>query len=265
MKTSHILRRTALALLPAALLLSACGKKDTPAPTPVPDTGRINNYHMAASANVDLKFLFDEAEKANLSYGGNSGYQSVNAGSRVLKVNVATSGTTATTQTVTVAKDKSYSYFAYANSGSSVAGLFVTDDLTAPGTAAGVQQAKIRLVHLAQGAAEPLKISSSSIGGLVDVPGIIVRFAGSALAPTDPATVTVGFSNFVDVPPGTYNLAITSGSPSISVASVGDGSGSGTGTKMYEAGKIYTIVYRGINNALLVPALQPKAVLIQNN
>lgn len=257
MKTSFTFRRVIQAVLPATLLLAACGKSDTPAPTPV-ETGKINAFHEAASANVGLKFLFDDADKGTLTYGQVLNYQTVNAGSRVVKVNVASSGTTAATQTVTVEKDKNYSYFAYANSASSVAGLFLTDDLTAP--AAG--SAKIRLVHLGLGAVStPFKISSTSVAGLVDVSGINVLFAGASPA----AGASVGSSDFVTIPASTYNLAITTGSPSVLVASVGDGSGSGTGTKAYESGKIYTIIYRGINNPLLDPSLQTKAVVVQNN
>ena len=139
MKLPFFFRRAAQVVLPATLLLAACSKKDTPAPTPVPDTGRINAYHEAASANVSLKFLVDDAEKATFTYGQVSGYQSVNTGSRLLKINVASSGTAATSQTVTVEKDKSYSYFAYANAASRVGGLFVTDDLAAPTSSANAK------------------------------------------------------------------------------------------------------------------------------
>jgi hypothetical protein len=258
METPFILRRALQAMLPAVLLLASCGKDDDPAVPPVADAGKINAYHQAASANVGVKVLFDDAEKATLTYGQSSNYQSVNTGSRTIKINVASSGTTAATQTVTVEKDKNYSYFAYANTASTVAGLFLTDDLTAPTSG----NAKIRLVHLAQGSVStPLKISSTSVAGLVDVSGVNVLFAGAA--PT--AGASVGASEFVSIPAGSYNLSVTTGTPSISVAAVGDGTGAGTGTKNYESGKVYTIIYRGINNPLLDPTLQPKAIVVQNN
>jgi hypothetical protein len=50
----------------------------------------------------------------------------------------------------------------------------------------------------------------------------------------------------------------------VPVATVGDGTGTGTGTKNYEAGRIYTVVVRGIANSL-DPNLQTKATLIQHN
>jgi hypothetical protein len=75
-------------------------------------------------------------------------------------------------------------------------------------------------------------------------------------------------SPFVEILPGSYNIAVTSGSGSSSttVTNVGDGNSSGSvGNKTYEAGKIYTVLVRGVNNPLLDPSLQPKVVIIQNN
>ena len=133
MKVSFFFRRAAQVLLPATLLLAACGKKDTPAPTPVVDTGKVAIINGAANVNVAVKVLVDEAEKASLNYGQMSSYQAITAGSRVFKVNGGT--TTLATQTLTIDKDKNYSYFIY-NTGSSNAstGLLVADDLTVPAT-----------------------------------------------------------------------------------------------------------------------------------
>ncbi len=249
MEITFILRRAAQALLPATLLLASCSKSDTPTPTPAVDTGKINVYHAAANASVNLKFLVDDAEKANLTYGQNAGYQTVNTGGRVIKVNVASTGSTANTQTVAVEKDKNYSLFAYASSPSAVTSLFVTDDLAIPAASAG--KARIRLVHLGLGVASPAKLSTV-VAGVADIAGTDAQFAG--------------YSSFVDIIPGQYNIAVTSGTPSVVIANVADGSGSGTGTnKTYEAGKIYTVILRGIVNPLLAADLQPKAVLIQNN
>lgn len=252
MNLSSYFRRAAMAMLPATLLLAAsCSKSDTPAPTPVADNGRISVYHMAGSANIGLKFLFDDAEKANLTYGQSSLNQSVNTGSRTIKVNVASSGANVATQAVTVEKEKSYSYFAYSTSGTQLAGLLITDDLT-PSTA----KAKIRFVNLGQGSASPLKLSTTAASA-VDIAGTETAFATS--------------SSFVEVLPGSYNVAITSGTSSNIVYNVGDGNGTSTaatGTpanRTYEAGKIYTIVYRGLTGTTVDPALQPRAVVIQNN
>jgi len=254
MKTFCIIRRAAQAVVPAAALFmfAACSKTDTPVVTPAVDQGRIKVYHEAASANVGLKFLFDDAEKANITYGQVSDYQSLNTGSRIIKVNVATSNATVATQMASVEKDKNYSFFAYSTSASQLAGLLVPDDLTAPSSG----KAKIRFVNLGQGAATPLKLSTTAASS-VDIPGTETQFAAA--------------SSFVEVLPGQYNVAVTSGAASTLVYNVGEGNGTSTaatGTaanKTYEAGKIYTVVFRGITGATVDAALLPKAVIVQNN
>ncbi|SHI71862.1 protein of unknown function [Hymenobacter daecheongensis DSM 21074] len=249
MKTlATALRRTlVLTALPAVLAFAGCGKDDDPVVTPAPEQGRVSAFHMAASANVGVKVLVDDVDKATLTYGQNSGYQGINTGAHTLKVNVASSGANALTQALTVEKDKSYSYFAYANAPTTVAGLLIPDDLTAP--SAG--KAKIRFVHLGQGSLTPLKLSTT-VASVADIANTETQFANA--------------SSFVEILPGSYNIAVTSGPASVVVTNVGDGSGSGTvANKTYESGKIYTVVLRGITGALVDPALQPKAVLIQNN
>ena len=253
METSFIFRRALQAILPVTLLLSACGKKeDVPAPTPVPDQGKINMFHSAASANLGLKFLVNEAEVANLTYGQNSGYKNVNVGNSTIRVNVASSGSAVGTQAVAVEKNKNYSLFAYSSSATQLTPLLVTDDLTAPSSG----KVKIRFVNLAQGAATPLKLSTTAASA-VDIAGTETAF-GMA-------------SGFVEVLPGSYNVAVTSGATSTIVYNVGEGNGtstSATGTaanKNFEANKIYTVVYRGITGQTVADELKPRATIFQNN
>lgn len=245
-----IFRSSLRVLLPAALLLASCSKKDEPTPPAAPDQGRVNFYHAAASANVGVKFLADVSEKANLTYGQSSGYQSVAVGARVLSVNVASTGTVVPTLTaaLTVEKDKNYSYFAYANTLTTQAALVTPDDLTVvPG------KAKIRLVNLGQGSANPVKLSTT-VAGVADIANTEVQF---------------GFaSQFVEILPGAYNVAVTTGTPSTTITNgnVGDGSGVGTAAnKTYEAGKIYTVILRGITGTTVDASLAPKVVIVQNN
>jgi hypothetical protein len=239
------------ALLPAAVLLASCGKKDEPAPAPAPDQGRINALHMAGSANLGIKVLFDDADKGTLTFGQNSGYQGVNTGSRTVKINNGTTGANLLTKTFTVEKDKYYSYFVYGNTNASVADLLVTDDLSAPSSG----KAKIRLVNLGQGATTPLQLATTA-GAYAPIVGTETQFANA--------------SGFVEIIPGSYNVAVTSGTgtsiATVDKGNVGDGSGNNTvANKNYEAGKIYTVIYRGVSGSLIDPSLTPKAVIIQNN
>lgn len=223
--------------------------------------GRVAIFNGAANVNVAPKVLIDEVEKASAAYGANpwyQGYQSVLAGSRTFKVTGGT--TTLLTQPLTIEKDKSYSYFIY-NPGISnaTAGLLVLDSLTAPATTPAPGKAKIRLVHIAQGLgttmgqgmALPINLSEAQTVGYAD------RIANVAFGSA---------SNFLKINAGTFNLSITTGTAPNSMLqfSVGDGTGSGTGTKVFEAGKIYTIVVRGAESNL-DNALKPKAFIFSNN
>lgn len=242
--TSLLRRSVVFATLPAALAFSACSDDKA---DPTPDQGRVLISHAAASANVQVKALVDDTEVGQLTYGQSSAYLPVNVGTPTLKINNSANQTAATKQ-LTIAKDQNYSVFAYAPTASTVDVASFADDLTAPASG----QAKIRVVHLALNAPSPVKLSQQTVAGATDVPGVSVPFKEA--------------SAFASVPAGTYNLLITTGTPSVTVVAVGDGTGTGaaTATKNYEAGKIYTVVVRGIVGSI-DPALQPKAVVIQNN
>lgn len=252
MKTNFLLRRATSLLLPLGVLLAGCGKKDTPAPTPPVDMGKVLFANAAVAANTQITVFANDQQAGQLNYGQNTSYANVNAGSATLRVNNGTQ--VVTTQTLTVAKDQNYSVFAYSptNTLGSLALVSVPDNLTAPGT----NEAKIRIVHLGLNAPSPVRLAGPSV---------------SPPAPGSPLTPDVAFgtaSDFVRLAPGPLNLTITAGTPSTQLIVVGDGTGSGTGSKTYEAGKIYTVVLRGIVPAAgqtVPPAQQLQAVIIQNN
>lgn len=250
MNTSSYFRRAVLAVVPATLLLAACSKSDTPAPTPAVDQGRVLISHAAAAANTQITAFANDNQVGQLNYGQSTGYSNVNAGNATIRVN--NGATVVATQTVAVAKDQNYSVFAYSPTATigSAALLTVPDDLAVP--AAGT--AKVRIVHLGVGAPTPVRLSipSATPGG----------------NPTDltPDVAFAAYSGFVLVNAGSPNLIITSAAvPRTQVAAVGDGSGSGTGTKVFESGKIYTIVVRGIAGTAVPQAQQVQAVIIANN
>jgi hypothetical protein len=249
-------RRTILlAALPAVLAFAGCGKDD-PDPVPVVEQGSILFVNAAANTFVGIKASVDNEEKTSLTYGVNGGgttpaYQAVNTGARTVKIDNVASGATFLTQTVTVEKDKKYSYFLYSNTATATpASLLTTDDLTAP--AAG--KAKIRLVHLAMGA--PFNTGDVSLS----------QTQPSGFLPLTSSVAFGNASSFVEINSGVATLLVTTGSGTTgnTVATVGDGSGSGTGTKNFESGKIYTIVTRGTADNQF-PERLPKVFIIQNN
>ena len=261
METSFIFRRAIQALLPATLLLAACSKSDTPAPAPA-DTGSILFVNAAASTFVSIKAFINNDEKATLAYGANNGgttpsYQAVPTGTPTVKIDNAASSTSFFSQGITVTKDQKYSYFVYSISSDvnlAPAGLLVPDDLAAPSTG----KAKIRLVHLAFGFPNPaatISLSQSQPVGFL---------------PITSAVSFLGATSFVEINAGPANLLVTNGtSPTgTTVATVGDGTtgtgATGTGTKNFEAGKIYTIIMRGVAGNP-DPIRLPKAFIIQNN
>lgn len=264
MKNSFPFRFLSLATVASLFALVSCSKTDTPAPTPVPDTGSVLFVNAAASTPVGIKIFANNDEKTTLTYGLNNGgatavYQTVPAGTSTIKVdNAAAAGTNFFSQGVTVVKDQKYSYFVYSTStdaNTAPTGKLFSDDLTAPTTG----KAKIRLVNIAYGFPNPaaaISLSQSQPIGFL---------------PITSAVNASEASNFVEINPGPANLLITTGtSPTgTTVGTVGDGTGAGTGamgtgTKNYEAGKIYTIVVRGTAGNP-DPARQPKAFIIQNN
>lgn len=233
-----------LAAMPAAALaFSGCGDDDDNGP----GNGRVMAVHAAASANVRVKVLVNNSEIGQLNYGQNSSYLNAPAGAQEVKINVAASDQNAATQTVTIERDKNQSLFAYAPSttANAVALLAVSDDLTAP--AAG--KAKIRLVHLGQGAASPVNLAQASASG------VPVNVIPTVAFPTASA--------FVEITPGDYNFVVTN-STNATVTSVGNGTGTGTGIRNYAVGKIYTVLVRGVASSL-DQTLQPRATVIENN
>ncbi|TGE21877.1 DUF4397 domain-containing protein [Hymenobacter aquaticus] len=246
-------RRFLLAAVPAALIFGGCSKDDDPV-GPTPDQGRVLLVHAAPSSSAQVKFVAnDNKEVSSLAYGTQSQYTSVAAGSQSIKVNDATTGQTAVTQALAVEKDKSYSVFAYSKDPTigSIASLAVTDDLTPPSTG----KAKIRLVHLGVSVANVVNLS------------VPAPLAGNTDVVTGVAFGTP--SSFVEINPGPYNLAVSVGSglTATTEASVGDGNGNTGVTRNYEAGKIYTVVLRGIKNTTgaIAEPLRLRATLITNN
>ncbi len=249
MKMTSFFRPAALlATLPAMLAFSACNNDDD---NPAPQQGRVMITHVAAAVSGQVTAFVNDKQVGQLNYGQNSSYLGVDAGSPVFRINSGTQEVTK--KNLDIAVNQNYSVFAYspASAIGSAELISFSDDLTAP--AAG--QAKIRLIHLGTGVNSPVRLS---------VPALT---AGAA--PTD-LTTDVAFgkaSEFISVNAGSSpDLRITTtDAQRTSILTVGDGSGSGSGSKKIEAGKIYTVLVRGIATPGAPTAQKPQAVIIANN
>ena len=134
--------------------------------------------------------------------------------------------------------------------------------LTRVALAAPTSGAKVRLVYLAAGAATPVRLTipaPTTTGTDTDLTSDVAFGTASAFAQVNAGPLNLKIVNVTTGPPPTHTVVRTQ------VLAVGDGSGSGTGTKNFEAGKIYTIVVRGLAGAGVPTAQQPQAVIIQNN
>ena len=220
-----------LLALPALLAFSACGdKKDEP----VPAQSRVKFVHASYVNSLrPLKASVGAQTGPTIAYGADTPYQTVAAGSQVVKVDIAsTGGSNVYSAPQTLGQDKAYTFFAYDAAGQpagTVAGLLAEDNLTAP--AAG--KAKVRLVHVGFGLDSPLSLARVPQGG------------GALAAVTTPVAAGAA-SAFVDIDAGTgsYNLANSNN------ASIQPAFGASVLGTPFVAGGIYSIVIRGTTNTI---------------
>ncbi len=138
-------------LLATAIGLSAltpgCSKDDESPVNPQPGTARVMVIHASPDApGVDL-YVDNVRADSNLTFLENTGYVTVPAGIRNVKVNVTGTNVTVIQGPVPVAAGAVYSVFA-ADSVASITPIVLQDTLTAP--AAG--KAHVRFVHLSPNA-----------------------------------------------------------------------------------------------------------------
>jgi hypothetical protein len=231
MSRGTLLRTVALALS-VALTASGCSddNNNTNPVAPV-QQARVMAVHASPDAPaVDL--LVDGAVVGSgLAYPNNTGYLTVNAGTRNVKVNVAGTTTTVIDANLPVAGGTTYSVFA-SGAVASLAALVVPDDLTGPATG----KAHVRFIHL----------SPDAPAVDVAVTGGPVLFAGRAFRE---------YTAFVPVDAGSYDLEVRpAGSTTVVLPLPGI---------TLAAGKIYTVFARGFVSGSGAQALG--AQIIVNN
>ncbi|PJF33272.1 MAG: cell wall anchor protein, partial [Phototrophicales bacterium] len=118
----------------------ACSDDDNPV-TPAPES-RVLVVHASPDApGVDL--LVDNAiAGSNLVFPNNTGYLTVEAGTRNVKVNVSGTSTTVIEADLNLEADKNYTVFAV-DAVTNISALVLSDDLTPPASG----NAHVRFVH----------------------------------------------------------------------------------------------------------------------
>ena len=169
---------------------TACSDDDTTAP--VVSDSYVRVVHASPDApNVDV-LVDGTVALSNVPYQASSTYLAVPAGTRNLQVRAT--GTTTTVINADVALTAGTYYTVMATGPvASIQPLVLTDDLTNP--AAG--NVKVQLVHAAP--------SAPTVDIYVTAPGADI----SMMAPTLTAVPFRGYSTYLEVPAGTYQVRIT--------------------------------------------------------
>lgn len=213
MKASVIkLNKIFLAFASVSLLFTAC-KKDEDQPA----TANVMVTHASPNAPaVDLLVDNQKVNTAPLSFPNSTGYLSVTAGTRSIKVNAAGTTTSVINANVTFDANKNYSVFACntLTANTTVDALVLEDNLATPASG----KAHVRVVHLSP-----------------DAPAVNIGVQGS----TTNLFTNLSFKEataFIPVDAGTYNLQVKLTSNNTVVLTV---------PATLAAGKIYTVFARG--------------------
>jgi hypothetical protein len=213
-------------LLALALLHNSCKKDD-----PNDGNARMRAIHASPDA-PGVDFLVDDVKQntAPLNYPGSTGYFSVSAGTRNIKINLSSGGTNVINGNITLEKNKAYSVFAGSRASSLVA-LAAEDNLANPATG----KAHIRFFHLSPGS------PNISFGTLVGSTYTALYTNRSF----ETQTSMNSFSGFTPTDAGTYTME----------ARVSGTTGSlftANGVNL-QSGKIYTLYAQGLLGSATTP------------
>ena len=191
---------------------TSCDKDEVVVPPA--DLSNVLVVHASPNApGVDLLVDDQKVNSSALVYPTNTGYLSVNAGTRNVKVNVAGTSTTVINANLPFLKDGNYSLFAV-DSVSKISAILLSDDLTAPASG----KAHVRFVHLSP-----------------DAPAVDVAVTGGGVVFNN-----ISFKNgtsFTPLDAGTYNLEVrVAGTSTVALPLPGIA---------LSAGKIYTVFAKG--------------------
>jgi hypothetical protein len=217
--TKNLFPRLAAAVVLSATLI-ACDKNEDE----MKDEAKVLVVHASPNApGVDLLVDDSKVNSAPLTFPNNTGYLTVPAGTRNIKVNAAGTSTTVINANVPFSKDMNYSVFAN-NLLASIGAIVVSDNLATPASG----KAHIRFFHLSPGAPA---VTVGVLSGSTFSPVFNNRsFETQETANTNAA--------FAPVDAGTYTFDVRLPGTTTSVLTV-------PGVSL-QAGKIYTVFAQGI-------------------
>lgn len=188
------------------------------------EEARVMVVHASPDApGVDLFVDDTKVNTSALTFPNNTGYLTVPAGTRAIRVNAAGTTTTVIDGDIDFDDDESYTIFATGSLGSNdIQPLVLEDDLTAPASGS----AKVRFVHLSPDA------PAVDIVNVTDAANEAVLFDAQEFRDA---------SGFTSVPAGTYNLEVRLDADGTTVLPL-------NGIQL-QSGKIYTIFARGFVQA----------------
>lgn len=226
-------RMSSLILAFSVLVFSAC-KKDK-------DPGKANVMVVHASPDapgVDLLVDNVKINSSALTFPNNTGYVSVNEGTRNIKVNAAGTSTSVINADVPFTANKNYSVFAY-KAVAQIGAIVVEDNLATP----AVGKAHIRFFHLSP-----------------DAPGVDVGVLnGSTFTPVfsnrsfETQTSAAANAAFTPVDAGTYTFQVRVAGTATAALTI-------PGVTL-EAGKIYTVFARGFLSGTGDQALNAQVIV----
>ena len=191
------------------LVLSSCSKDES-----APSTSKAIIVHASPNApDVDLLVDNNKQNSAAVPYLTNTGYLTLNAGSRNIKVNAAGSSTSVINANLNFDANANYTIFAI-DSVSKISAIQLRDTLTAPATG----KSHVRFVHLSPNA-----------------PAVDIAVRGGSVVFGN--RTFKQFSAFTPLDAGDYNLDVrVAGTTTVALA---------LPAITLQAGKIYTVYARG--------------------
>lgn len=195
-------------------LASCSDDENTTAPTPAEKANVLVVHASPDAPGVDL-LVDNTVVGTNLTFPNNTGYLSVDAGTRNVKVNVTGTTTTVIQADLNLTANKNYSVFAV-NQVSAIEPLVLEDDLTTPASG----KAHVRFIHLSPNA-----------------PSVNITLTDGTIVFGDVAFK--GSVNFTPLDAGTYNLQVRDAATNQTVVLE-------LPNITLQAGKIYTVFAKGL-------------------